>query len=112
MNLAAKILNENPIGFAALARRIESRKRDGTITPQACWRWHTRGVRRRDGTVVKLEAVFCAGRYLTSYVAYERFVIAQNETADSTPLPVPPRSPSKRQREDANAAQILESAGI
>src|SRR4051812_11880086 len=95
MSLAAKILNEDPTGFSGLARRITSRRRDGTITPQCCWRWHIRGVRRRDGTVVKLEAVLCAGRYLTSYAAYERFVAAQNESAEPTPLPVPSRSAQK-----------------
>src|SRR4051794_39593921 len=108
MNLAAQILNETPIGFAALARQIESRKRDGHVTPQCCWRWHTRGVRRRDGVVVKLEAVLCAGRFLTSQAAYERFVAAQNEPAEPVLLPVPARSQNKRARENANAEKVLE----
>src|SRR4051794_13451247 len=111
MSLSATILNENPMGFSALARRITSRRRDGSITPQACWRWHTRGVRRRDGVVVKLEAVLCAGRYLTSYAAYERFVAAQNE-ANPSRLPTPVRNPGKRHRDDAAAAELLAEAGI
>jgi hypothetical protein len=112
-NLATQLLAEDPIGFADLARRIRSRRRDGSVTSQCCWRWHTRGVRLADGRTVRLEAVRCAGRYLTSLAAYARFVAAQNdEPGEANPLPAPARSASKRQREDAVAAELLEKVGI
>ena len=112
MNLVSQILNENPEGLAALAKRLPSSRRNGSLTPQALWRWATRGIRLPDGRVVRLETCRVAGRFLSSAAAVERFVTAQNQPLDPTPLPSPARSATKRQRADASAAELLERVGI
>ena len=111
MNLVSQILAEDPEGFAALAKRIPSNRRQGPLTSQALWRWATRGVRRPDGQVVKLEVVRVAGRFLSSWSAVERFISAQNQTPE-VPTPAPTRSAGKRQRDAERAAAMLEEVGI
>jgi hypothetical protein len=111
MNLVSQILNEGAEGFTVLAKRIPSSRRAGPLTPQALWRWATKGIRRPDGQVVKLEVVRVAGRFLSSWPAVERFIQAQNEAAEVA-MPAVSRSARKRQRDDARAAEMLEEVGI
>lgn len=108
----SRILTEGPQGLAALAAAIPSHRRDSHLTPQALWRWAVRGIRLADGRVVRLETVRVAGRYLSSRAAVERFVRAQSEPTDPTPLPAASRSPARRQRASDRAAEQLDAAGI
>src|SRR5262245_48742030 len=107
----ARLLDEDLIGLAQLAASIKSHRRHGSLAIQACWRWATKGVKLPNGTVVKLETVRLAGRYLTSREAYKRFLLAQ--TPDSgQPAPAPVRSPGKRERGSKRAERVLSAAGI
>lgn len=112
MKSSSTILHENPQGFASLARRFPSHRRDGHITPQCLWRWATRGVRLQDGRTVRLKAIKVAGRFLSSLSAIERFVAAQNEPIDGPPLPTLVRSLAKRSAASARAAEKLEEDGF
>jgi hypothetical protein len=105
-----RLLQEDLFGLADLARRVKSHRREGTITAQCCWRWATVGVQGVDGTVVKLEAVRLAGRFLTSWPAFLRFLEAQTHPPVRPPV-VAPRSPGKRRRTGARAAEDLATAG-
>lgn len=105
------LLHEDLIGLAALAARVKSHRRKGHLTAQAVWRWATAGVRRADGTVVKLETVRLAGRFLTSWAAFQRFVAAQSEDLVATSMPAT-RSPVMRERASKRAVDILDAAGV
>jgi hypothetical protein len=112
MTSTNRILGENPIGLSALAQRIRSHRRKGHVTAQCVWRWLTKGVELSDGSVVKLEAIRLAGRYLTSWAAFERFVVAQQTNGGAAVMPAPTRSPAKRERSSKKAEHILTRAGI
>src|SRR6476469_11040300 len=64
MSNVSQILSEGPEGLATLANRLPSSRRAGSLTPQALWRWATRGIRLPNGRVVRLETVRVAGRFL------------------------------------------------
>jgi hypothetical protein len=110
--MTINLLTEDLIGLAALAARIKSHRRKGHVTAQCAWRWATVGVRCTDGTVAKLETVRLAGRFLTSWPAFLRFLEAQSGSAPAQLPVVAHRSPRKRDRASARAAQDLASAGI
>jgi hypothetical protein len=108
-----RLLSEDLIALSALASRIKSHRRQGgSVTAVAVWRWASHGLSRPDGTKVKLEVVKFAGRFLTSWPAYLRFVEAQQDAAEPASLPTPARSPSKRQRAAEVADEVLNLAGI
>lgn len=112
LNLSTRILDENPEGLTALAKRLPGSRREGNLSSQAVWRWVVRGIKLPDGRVVKLEVLRIAGRYLSSAAALRRFAEAQNDQMEPMPLPASVRSASKRQREDSRAEQLLQQAGI
>jgi hypothetical protein len=76
-----RLLSEQLIGLPELAKRIRSHRHKGAISAQTTWRWATSGVELPDGRTVKLETVRLAGRFLTSWPAFERFVLAQSTHA-------------------------------
>jgi hypothetical protein len=111
MTTVSRILYENPEGFSTLCKQFRSSRRSGeTLRPQTLWRWATKGVKLTDGTVVKLEVIKCAGRFLSSMASIERFLEAQNP--DAITLPVPTRTADKRERASNRAAETLAAAGI
>ena len=110
MHNVSKILNEEPTGFAQLAKRFRSSRRDGNLTPQAIWRWFRFGVRAADGRRVYLEAILVAGRYLSSSAAIERFIAAQQPQPTVDRLPVV--SPSARERDARECEAELDRLGI
>jgi hypothetical protein len=112
MSHESPLLSESLVGLAELARRIRSPRRNGYLTPQAIWRWVTKGVRLRDGRVVRLEALRLAGRFVTSSQALERFIAAQNESSFPTETWDPPRTLLERQREAERIGKALDTAGI
>lgn len=104
------LLSEELLSLAGLASRIKSNRRGGSVTPQAVWRWASKGVKTSDGRVVVLETVRLAGRYLTSWPAFCRFLEAQTPAVVS--MPVAHRSPTNRQRQSERAAAVLTAAGV
>jgi hypothetical protein len=105
------LLQEDLIGLAALAAKIKSHRRKGHVTAQAVWRWVTVGVRRPDGQVVKLETARLAGRYLTSWAAFTRFIEAQSNLQAPSSMPAS-RSSGKREKASRRATEALEAAGV
>src|SRR5262245_40284234 len=104
------VLDEEMIGLSKLASMIQSHRRNGTITPQACWRWIRKGVRLPSGQVLRLEHVVLASRYLTSWAAYLRFI--ERQTPDVPTQPAPVRAAGKRGRAAERADKALSAAGI
>lgn len=104
--------NEQLIGLSDIAKLIPSRRRPGSLSTNAIFRWVRKGVRRADGTFIRLEAHMVAGRLLTSREALNRFIEAQNVPAQLIAPLAQSRSPARRERESANAADALSKAGI
>src|SRR4051812_35531745 len=105
------VLDEPMIGPSELASQIRSFRREGNVTPQTCWRWIRKGVRLADGQTLRLEHVQLAGRFLTSWPAYLRFIERQTPAVASA-QPAPVRSADRRQRGSERAEQTLSAAGI
>jgi Protein of unknown function (DUF1580) len=114
----SRLLQEQLISLSQAGRRFpKSRHGKAThLTPSAIWRWVTDGVRAADGRRVKLEAVFVAGRWLTSIEAIERFVTAQQPTGGQlcpiTSGPSRSPSPADRRRAAEKAGNELEKLGM
>jgi hypothetical protein len=98
--------------LAAIARDIPSNRRAGGITSRAVWRWATRGITLRDGTVVRLQVWRVNGRYYSTAAAIADFIARQQEPAETAHAPVPSRTPNKRQRAADKAGDVLTAAGI
>lgn len=111
MNNVSIIFSEGAESFASVARRIPSNRRTGHVTPEAVWRWYKRGILRKDGTRVHLEAVLVSGRYLTSWGRVEAF-LAATQDSDAPPLLSSARSPGRREKSSNRAAEKLAEIGI
>jgi hypothetical protein len=76
-------------------------------------RWILRGAPAPDGRRVKLAAVRCGAKWITSREALREFSLALTPApASDEPVSPPPRSPGQRRRASARAAEQLERAGI
>jgi hypothetical protein len=90
------------------------------VTANAVWRWMRRGVRARNGEIIRLDHVRYGGKLFTSREALERFAVALKEADDRhfervpfAPVSdVPARSRKARTREIAAAAKRVREAGI
>ena len=74
------------------------------------YRWITKGVSTPAG-VVKVEAVRCGARWLTSQAAVNRFIVALTEAQTSNTGGTAPRSPTARNRASDEAERELERMG-
>jgi hypothetical protein len=106
--VTTRVLNETTLGLAALAARLKSNRRSGTYTPQAAFRWCTRGITLPNGEVVVLEHVRLGNKILTSWEAFERFVAAQSGPRRGTFVRTV-RSPAKRERASKRDAAKMET---
>jgi hypothetical protein len=58
------------------------------VSPSTIWRWATRGVRARNGVVVRLETIKIGGTCCTSDQALDRFFRALSESTSQPSTPV------------------------
>jgi hypothetical protein len=81
------------------------------VHPSAVTRWILRGLRRPDGSRIRLEAIRAGGTWRIRPSALHNFLGAMTPIpADA--LPTAPRSPVQRTRADRRAAARLEALGI
>ena len=85
--MAIDPLTETLRSFAEAARRLPALRRSKPVNPSTLWRWTTRGVRARDGLLVRLEAIKVGGTCCTSDQALQRFFRALS--ADDSPPSLP-----------------------
>lgn len=111
MTTPPMLVKEELVGLAALAKSVPSRRRCGPVGSHALYRWATKGVKARDGSTVRLEAVMCAGRLLSSREALQRFIAAQNPISEGVLLPNI-RPPGRRLQESERASAALAEVGI
>ena len=93
------------------ARRFPPYRQNKPVSLSTVYRWITRGVRLRDGTILRLEGARLGGRWLTSGPAIERFISRQTPNFDTSPAP-PPRTEAQRERAATRAAKALDDIGI
>lgn len=93
------------------AKRMPSSRQGKPVSLSCLLRWVLSGVRGPDDRPIRLEAVRCAGRWLTTPGAIQRWLAAQTPHLDGDP-PSSPRSPSNRQRASDRAAAQLKKLGI
>jgi hypothetical protein len=103
---------ENLISLAEAARSLPSSNRANGLDPATVWRWIKNGVRARDGSTVKLDAVRIGGRLVTSRQAIARFTDALNDQPTDAKKKPKTRTPTKRRAASERAAQRLERAGV
>jgi hypothetical protein len=98
----------------AEACRILPRGRNGSRPHlSTILRWILHGAPAPDGRRVKLAAVRCGAKWITSRTALREFVAALTPRVDGEPAPAPPpRTPTQRQRANERAARELEKAGM
>ena len=94
--MAIDALTETLRSFAEAARRLPALRRSKPVNPSTLWRWTTRGVRARDGLLVRLEAIKIGGTCCTSDQALQRFFHALS-TDDSQP-PAPSLGPCQHEQ--------------
>jgi len=84
--LYSEIANGDGRSLSQAAKPIPGRGKPFT-NPSTIWRWVVDGIRLRDGSRLKLEAVRLGGRgrYITSRGAIERFLNAANQAENATP---------------------------
>jgi hypothetical protein len=106
--LVERILSEGPIRLAAAAPIVEISHGGKPPHPATMTRWALQGVRLKDGSKIKLEAIRVGNRLMTSRAAVVRFLEAQQDL----PAAPAPRSASQRERDATRADQELEQLGI
>jgi hypothetical protein len=74
-------------------------------------RWITRGVRSPAGELIRLEALRCGGRWISSLEALQRFSERLTPRNGGTPAPTL-RSPSRRARAEEQAEKELRRLGF
>jgi hypothetical protein len=77
--MAIDPLTEKLRSFAEAARRLPALRGGKPVNPSTVWRWTTRGVRNRDGVLVRLETIKVGGTCCTSDEALVRFFLALTE---------------------------------
>jgi len=114
----SRLLQETLLSLSQAGRRFP-RTRSGRsphLTPSAVWRWVVDGVRAADGGRVKLDAVFVAGRWLTSIEAIERFVQAQQPQVSASDMApsqtTEPTSPVEWRRNAEHDGAELDRLGL
>jgi hypothetical protein len=81
--MAIDPLTEKLRSFAEAARRLPALRVGKPVNPSTVWRWTTRGVRARNGALVRLESIKVGGTCCTSDEALFRFFRALS--ADESP---------------------------
>lgn len=108
--MAIDVFSETVVSFNEATKKLPKTTRNKTIHISTMHRWVQRGLRSRDGMVIRLECVKVGGRICTSLEALERFF---ERLTGSVEVETPP-SITRRQRlkqiEEAN--RELDRAGI
>src|SRR5262249_46280993 len=98
------------LSLAQAARRFPPYRLGRPVSPSTIWRWINDGVELPDGSIVRLDGVRVAGRWLTSAEAIVRFIEAQMPDLDKPRSPLP--TPTKRKKAAEKAGKRLEKLGI
>lgn len=106
--LHSPLKGEPLIPLAEAVKRFPGSRGAIHTHPATLVRWILKGVKSVEGRTVRLEAIRCGYRWLTSEAALLRFF----EALAATPNPTPPsHTPAERKRAAEAAGRRLEAAG-
>jgi hypothetical protein len=77
--MAINALTEKLRSFAEAASRLPALRGGKAVNPSTVWRWTTRGVRARNGELIRLECLKVGGTCCTSDEALLRFFRALSD---------------------------------
>jgi hypothetical protein len=104
-------ISEEPLISLAAATKFIPPSRGGAPCSFSCMvRWHQKGARAADGSLIRLEALRVGGRLCTSVAALQRFF--QALSARPGEASAPSRTPTIRRRAIEQADRICEEAGV
>jgi hypothetical protein len=101
--------NEHLISLSQAGKSLPSYRSNKPVSLSCVFRWVVDGVRLDSGEVVRLEAVRCGGRWLTSREAMQRFIDRQTPKFDRQPAE---NAAAKGKERSERAARELAEAGI
>jgi hypothetical protein len=106
--------NENPLAFAAAAKRLPRTRGDRPTHPATLLRWAKRGALLPDGSYLRLKAYRTPGGWVTTETWLSEFIDALTAAAlpEGAAGTVAPRSPAARKRASDQAAKKLDDLGI
>jgi hypothetical protein len=104
------LLAEPLISMSRAAALIPPYRPGRGTSPSTIWRWITRGVALPDGTRLRLEAVRCGSRWLTSAAAIELFFRAQTAAARGEEAPAGAQRHNDRRQDQVE--RELEGMGL
>jgi hypothetical protein len=113
--MAIDPLTEKLRSFAEAAQRLPSLRGGKPVNPSTVWRWTTRGIRARDGMLVRLESIKVGGTCCTSDEALLRFFRALSAGEPQSPTSViAPSGPIKQPGEarESDRAGSPDNCGI
>jgi hypothetical protein len=110
--MSIEIRNETTITLSQAGQLLPPGRRGKRPSLGCVLRWVLEGVRLPSGEVVRLEAIRCGGRWITTIEALERFATRQTPRLDESPAQRPVFNSKARQKASKRAARELERAGI
>jgi hypothetical protein len=105
------LTKESPLSLSEAGRLLPPGRRNKRPSLSCLLRWVETGIKSPTGELIRLEALRCGGRWLTSREALQRFALALTPRLDAPAAPAI-RTPAQRRRSSERAEKILEKAGI
>lgn len=103
------LLSESIVSLGEAARLFPGCRGAKRVSPSTVWRWCSKGTRRPDGQLVRLEHFRLGSRVMTSREAIARFVAALTDMPTTTALPT--RTPAARTAASRRAEEELKANG-
>lgn len=107
--VTARLVEEGLIGLSPAADYFGTGRNGRRMHAATLTRYFRDGVRRADGTVVRLECVRVGSKFMTSKQAVLRFIAAQQEGGSGSAA-VAPSGPNQPSRDQQRASAELDAA--
>lgn len=104
----SELLSESIVSLAEAARQFPGSRGAKRVSPSTVWRWCSKGIRRPDGQLVRLEQFRLGSRVMTTREAVARFVAALSDTPPAVPSV---RTPAARSAASRRAEAELKANG-
>jgi Tfp pilus assembly protein FimT len=104
----SELLAETILSLGEAARQFPGSRGAKRVCPSTVWRWCSKGTRRQDGQIVRLEHFRLGGRVMTTREAVARFVTALTDTPHTAPSV---RTPAARAAASRRAEEELKANG-
>jgi len=108
--MAIDVFSEKVIGLKEAIRLLPKTSRNNNLHYSTMFRWILRGLRAKDGVVVRLESVKIGGRLCTSKEALQRFF--DRLSGDQQVVTPPTFTRRQRLRQIQRAEEELRRAGF